>query len=162
MSARAGQWSDDEIEEMLDGEHQSGDTDLVKNLRAALRAKSKEAQQYKAELDGVKVVSRKSTIENLLKARDLDAKIAALIPSDVEPTEESVNKWLDEYGDVFGAKPVQQQQELSDADIAALRQMDLYAGATSPAMSNDMTKQIQGAQSRDDVLAMIRAAGGEV
>jgi hypothetical protein len=161
MSARAGQWSDDEIEEMLDGDH-GGDTDLVKNLRAALRAKSKEANQYKEELGNVSKVTRKTTIENLLKARELDAKIAALIPSDVEPTEESVGKWLDEYGDVFGVKPPVQQQELSDADIAALRQMDAFAGAASPAMSNDMTKQIQGAQSRDDVLAMIRAAGGEV
>jgi hypothetical protein len=162
MSARAGQWSDDEIEDMLDGEHGGEPTDLVKNLRAALRAKAKEASNYRAELDGVKTISRKSTIENLLKARELDAKIATFIPADVEATEESVGKWLDEYGDVFGAKPPAQQQQLSDADIAAMRQMDAFAGATSPAATNDLMRNLQNAASTDDVLAMIRAAGGEV
>jgi hypothetical protein len=162
MSARAGQWSDDEIEDMLDGEHGGEPTDLVKNLRAALRAKAKEASNYKAELDGVKTVSRKSTIENLLKARELDPKIAAFIPSDMEATEEAVGKWLEEYGDVFGAKPPAQQQQISDQDLAAMRQMDVLAGATSPAVVNDLMKAVQSADSPEAIYALINAAGGEV
>lgn len=162
MSARAGQWSDDEIEDLVEGEHEGGNTDLVKNLRAALRAKSKEAQQYRTELDGVKTISRQATIENLLKTRELNVKVAKFIPPDVEATEEAVDKWLAEYGDVFGATPPVQQQELSDQQIAAMRQMDAFAGATSPASTNDALKNLQGAGSKDDVLSMIRAAGGEV
>lgn len=164
MSARAGQWSDDEIEDLLEDAGED-DSSVIKNLRAALRAKTKQANEFRQELEGAKTASRKSTLADLLKARELDAKIATFIPQDIEATEEAVGKWLDEYGDVFGAKPAQAPEgrpNMSDDDVARLRQMDLVAGSASPAVTNDQLAQLRSADSPDAVIEMIRAAGGRV
>lgn len=165
MSAKAGQWSDDEIEELLEGSD-GDDSSVIKNLRAALRAKTKQVNEFRTELDGLRTTSRKSSLTELLKARELDAKIAAFIPADVEATEEGVGKWLDEYGDVFGAKPAPSGDEapsaLDDQQIAAMRQMDSVAGTASSAVSNDAVNAVKNAESPDALIAMIRAAGGRV
>lgn len=161
MSARAGVWNDDEIEDLVEGEHEGGDTELVKNLRAALKAQTKARKEAETERDGFKTTTRKSSLADLLKARELDPKVAAFIPAEVEATEEGVGKWLDEYGDVFGAKPpAQQQSALTDEQIAAMRQMDSLAGATSPAVTNDMLRSVQNAETPEALIALIHAAGG--
>lgn len=165
MSAKAGQWSDDEIEELLEGSD-GDDSSVIKNLRAALRAKTKQANEFRTELDGLRTTSRKSTLTDLLKARELDAKVAAFIPAEVEATEEGVGKWLDEYGDLFGAKPAAPSGEappaLSAEQIAAMRQMDAAAGNASPAVSNDTLNAVKTAETPEALIAMIRAAGGPV
>jgi hypothetical protein len=162
MSARAGIWDDDEIEGLIEGEHEGGDTELVKNLRAALKAQTKARKEAESERDGFKTTTRKASLSDLLKARELDPKVAAFIPAEVEATEEGVGKWLDEYGDVFGAKPAAQQQSaLPDDQIAAMRQMDSLTGAASPAVANDLLRSIQQAETPEALIAMIHAAGGQ-
>jgi hypothetical protein len=165
MSAKAGQWDDDEIDGLLDGESTGGDSELVRNLRAALRAQTKARKEAEAEVNGFKTTTRKSTLTELLKARELDPKVAAFIPADVEATEDGVGKWLDEYGDVFGAKKPetqqQQQSSLTDEQIAAMRQMDVVTSSASSTVNNDLLRSIQNAETPEALIAMIHAAGGQ-
>lgn len=158
MSAKAGQWDDDD--DLLNDE---GDqSQAMKNLRDAYKALKRENQTLKTQVEESSKATRKSTLTQLLKARELPDKIAAFIPSEVEATEEAVGKWLEEYGDVFGVQPPAQQQQsaLSDEQIAAMRQMDVIAGSTSSAQANDMLQRIQSAESPEALIAMIQAAGG--
>jgi hypothetical protein len=40
--------------------------------------------------------------KDALASRGVNSKIASFIPQDIDPTEESVSKWLEDYADVFG------------------------------------------------------------
>jgi hypothetical protein len=78
--------------------------DLVKQLRKANKQKEKELSELKAQFDGLSKAQRERAIKDVLEARGVNKKIASFIPSDIDPTEESLSKWLTEYGDVFGRR----------------------------------------------------------
>lgn len=163
MSARAGQWSDDDIEDLIDDGNSDG-SDLVKTLRQALRQKSREAKEYKTQVDGFQTQTRKQIIESTLTARNLNPKIAAFIPSDVKD-EAGIENWITEYGDVFGppappAPPAgQNQSALTDDQISALRGMDVVGTQTQSNMG-DVLGKIQSAQSAEEIIALIESQGG--
>ncbi len=83
---------------------QETDTDLVRQLRHQLKETGKRLHTAETRVTELETTGRKSTIAELLTAKGVKngAKVAALIPADVEPTESGVNTWLDEYKDVFG------------------------------------------------------------
>ena len=63
------------------------------------------------------------------------------------------DKWL-----FFGFE-VQQKSEISQQDVAQLRQMDnVTSGALSPDKAEDLGIKIQGAQSADEILNLIYGA----
>jgi hypothetical protein len=86
-----------------DDEYEQNGSDLVKDLRKQLRDKSRELDDLTKELGQFREQARKATVSDVLSKRGINPKVAAFIPSDVEATEDAVSKWLDEYGDVFGA-----------------------------------------------------------
>jgi hypothetical protein len=47
---------------------------------------------------------RSSLIAGVLQEKGVPAKVASLLPNDVEATPEAVGKWLDDWSDVFGVK----------------------------------------------------------
>ena len=157
-------WYDDE--EDLDFEDDSASTnsrgrnddDVLKKVRRAERAKDKQLKEVLAELDSLRKFQRESNVSKVLSEKGINPKIAAFIPSDIEPTEIAVGSWLEQYGDVFGVVPQESQTAapISANDLAALRQID---SATSNAMSpdgvNDMFSAINNAQSEEDLLNLI-------
>jgi len=76
--------------------------DLVKQLRKATKAKDKELAELKAQYESLAKANRERAIKDALASRGVNSKIAAFIPQDIDPTEESVSKWLNDYADVFG------------------------------------------------------------
>lgn len=160
MSARAGQWDSDAIEELLDDDGDGDDgSATIKSLRAALRASNKRAKEMQTELDGVRTTSRQTTLADLLKDRNLDPKVAKFFPKDADATEEAVDKWLEEDGDIFAKTSGQQQTErdgLDPEDIGKMRQMDVLAGNASPAETNDALRSLQGAESKEELIALIQ------
>ena len=76
--------------------------DLVKQLRKANKQKDKELAELKAQFGDISKVQRERAVKDVLEARGVNSKIAKFIPSDIDPTEESLSKWLDDNGDVFG------------------------------------------------------------
>lgn len=160
MSAAAGQWDDDDVDVDGGGEDQ---TQAMKSLRAAYKALKKERDTLAEQVSTNAKATRTSNLTTLLKARNLDAKIAAFVPEGIDATEDALDGWLKEYGDVFGVKQQEQQQQqsnLTDEQTAALRQMDVIAGATSSAQANDMLKQVQSAETPEALMALIESAGG--
>ena len=85
--------------------------DLVKQLRKASKQKDKELQELRAQFENLSKGQRERAIKDVLATRGVNSKIASFIPQDIDPTEESLSKWLDDYADVFGFESTQSPLE---------------------------------------------------
>ena len=136
--------------------------DLVKQLRKAAKQKDKELQELRAQFDGISKAQRERAIKDALAARGVNQKISSFIPSDIDPTEESVSKWLEANADVFGLniEPVQAVPNTDPADIAAYKRMTqtTEAGIT-PESGQDIMSRLMNANSKEELDAVIRESG---
>lgn len=137
--------------------------DVLKKVRRAERAKDKQLKELQAELENLRKFQREATVTKVLSEKGINPKIAALIPSNIEPTQEALNSWLEQYGDVFGvAQQPQQQARVNEMDLAALRQIDaVTSNAISPDDINDSFSVINNAQSREELLEFLYSQGAE-
>ena len=134
--------------------------DLVKQLRKANKQKEKELAELKAQFDGVSKAQRERAIKDVLEARGVNKKVASFIPSDIDPTEESLSKWLTEYGDVFGITAEPTQDIVDPAQAAAYKKMNsaVDSGLT-PDSSDDMLKKILNTNSKEELDEVLRQSG---
>ena len=135
--------------------------DLVKQLRKAAKQKDKELQELRAQFEGVSKAQRERAIKDVLEARGVNKKISAFIPQDIDPTEESVSKWLEDYADVFGIELGQNQRTNVDpADIAAYKKMTGTADAgLSPERGADVMSRLMNANSKEELDDIIAQSG---
>ena len=136
--------------------------DLVKQLRKAAKQKDKELQELRAQFDGISKAQRERAIKDALAARGVNQKISSFIPSDIDPTEESVSKWLEANADVFGlnVESPQAVPNTDPADIAAYKRMTqtTEAGIT-PESGQDIMSRLMNANSKEELDAVIRESG---
>jgi molybdopterin biosynthesis enzyme MoaB len=135
--------------------------DLVKQLRKAAKQKDKELAELRAQFDGVSKAQRERAIKDVLEARGVNKKISAFIPQDIDPTEESLSKWLDDYGDVFGIQPQESNQDVVDpAQAAAYKKMNsaVESGLT-PDAGDDILRKLMSANSKEELDAVIQQSG---
>jgi ABC-type transporter Mla subunit MlaD len=135
--------------------------DLVKQLRKAAKQKDKELAELRAQFDGLSKAQRERSIKDALERRGVNQKIASFIPQDIDPTEESVSKWLEDYSDVFGIDLGQNQSTNVDpADIAAYKKMTGTAdAATSPERGADVMSRLMNASTKEELDDIIRQSG---
>jgi hypothetical protein len=135
--------------------------DLVKQLRKAAKQKDKELAELRAQFDGLSKAQRERSIKDALERRGVNQKIASFIPQDIDPTEESVSKWLEDYADVFGIDLGQNQTTNVDpADIAAYKRMTGTADAgVSPERGADVMSRLMNANSKEELDDIIRQSG---
>ena len=139
----------------------SSSNDLVKQLRKAAKQKDKELAELRDKFDGLSKAQRERSIKDALERRGVNQKISAFIPQDIDPTEESVSKWLEDYADVFGIDLGQNQTANVDpADIAAYKKMTGTADAgLSPERGADVMSRLMNANSKDELDEIIRQSG---
>lgn len=77
------------------------DNDLVRQLRKALKEVTKERDALKGEVSTLRSEKRAATVEKVLKDKGVNTKVAKLMPADLDPTDEAVSAWLEEWADVF-------------------------------------------------------------
>jgi len=149
------EWYEDDDDFFEEEDQTSG----LQNLRKADRAKSKRIKELEAELEGLRNFQRQSVVSSVLNERGVNPKIATFIPSDVANDAESISKWLDEHGEVFGVQPQVQQPMVDQENLSALRQIDAVTNsALSPDDVNDIFSRINNAQSADELMEMIYGA----
>ena len=136
-------------------------SDLVKQLRKAAKQKDKELAELRSQFEGLSKAQRERTIKDALERRGVNQKIASFIPQDIDPTEESVSKWLEDYADVFGIDTGQNQSTNVDpADIAAYKRMTGAAdAASSPERGADVMSRLMNASSKEELDDIIRQSG---
>lgn len=88
----------DESYDEYDNEEEANDK--PKGLRAQLESVLDKNKTLESELASLKTSLRQKEISDILSAKGIDSKVAALIPSNIE----DVNEWLEEYAPVFGSQ----------------------------------------------------------
>jgi hypothetical protein len=139
----------------------SSSNDLVKQLRKSAKQKDKELAELRSQFDGLSKAQRERTIKDALERRGVNQKIASFIPQDIDPTEESVSKWLEDYADVFGIDSGQNQSTNVDpADIAAYKRMTGTADAgMTPERGADVMTRLMNANTKEELDDIIRQSG---
>lgn len=127
------------------------------NLRKALKKAEKEKKELANQLNEIQNQLRSQSVKSVLESKGVNSKIAKFIPSDVS-TPEQIDAWLTEYADVFGggspAQPVE-DEEPSEAQIAAQRINNATQTAMTPAKQADQMKLIGDAKSREELDVLI-------
>jgi hypothetical protein len=136
--------------------------DLVKQLRKASKQKDKELNELKAQFESLNKAQRERAIKDALASRGVNSKIASFIPQDIDPTEESVSKWLEDYADVFGIEAGQTQatHNVNPNDAAAYKRMTNSADSgVSPEHNGDIMQRLMNANSKEELDEVIRLSG---
>ena len=144
-----------------DFEVEDTSNDLVKQLRKANKQKEKELAELKAQFEGLSKAQRDRAIKDVLEARGVNKKISSFIPSDIDPTEESLSKWLDDNADVFGIQaPETSKPAVDPAQAAAYKKMNnaVEQGLT-PDSTDDIMRKLMSANSREELDEVIRNSG---
>ena len=136
-------------------------SDLIKQLRKANKQKEKELADLKAQFEGLNKSQRERAIKDALAARGVNTKIASFIPQDIDPTEESVSKWLEANADVFGLQTeTPQQPNVDPAQAAAYKKMSAATEAgMTPDRSTDVYQRLMNANTREELDQVIRESG---
>ena len=140
----------------------SSGNDLVKQLRKATKQKDKELAELKAQFENLNKAQRDRAIKDALESRGVNSKIASFIPQDIDPTEESVSKWLEDYSDVFGIETNQTQAtpNINPADAAAYKRMtNTVETGVSPEHNDNIMQKLMNANSREELDDVIRMSG---
>ena len=149
-------WDEEEDEDNVPDHQLTGD-DLVKKLRKAKRADEKRIKELSEQLEGFLKEKKETTVKDVLAKKGVNAKAARLILKDVEDaTEESIDSWLRDNGDLIGYTP-QAQNEDTQKDLATLRQQDvLTQGGMTPDKAVDMASRLDNVDSMDELIHLLR------
>ena len=136
--------------------------DLVKQLRKATKQKDKELAELKAQYESLAKANRERAIKDALASRGVNSKIASFIPQDIDPTEESVSKWLQDYSDVFGIQQAETQAtpNVDPRQAAAYQRMtNAVEQGTTPEFQADIHRRLMNANSKEELDEIIRQSG---
>ena len=149
-------WDEDEDDQDTDNEVQMDGSDLLKKLRKAKRNDEKRIKELTEQLEGLSKSQRERVVKEVLEQKGVNPKAQRLILKDLDDiSEESVNNWLTDNGDLFGlSQPeVSEEQELNRA---ALRQQDVVTQlGTSPDRAEDLLSRINNAASAEELNSII-------
>lgn len=150
-------WDDDEEDDNVQVDFNGADTDLVKKLRKALKAEQKRAKELESTLGELSKAQRDRVLKDVLTSKGVNLKVAQFVPKDLDASEDAINSWLEQNGEVFGFQ-VEPKQPVAQRDIANLRQMDVVTqGASTPERADEFAMKIDNASSADELLAILRS-----
>jgi hypothetical protein len=146
------EWYEDDDDFFEEEDQTSG----LQNLRKADRAKSKRIKELETELESLRSFQRQSVVSSVLNERGVNPKVATFIPADIATDQESIAKWLDEHGEIFGVQPQVKQPMVDQENLSMLQQIDaVTSSALSPDDVNDLFSRVNNAQSAEELLEMI-------
>ena len=151
-------WDEDEDDQDTDNEVQMDGSDLLKKLRKAKRNDEKRIKELTEQLEGLSKVQRERVVKEVLEKKGVNPKAQRLILKDLEDiSEESVNTWLDDNGDLFGLTKEPAVTAEQEVNRAALRQQDILTqGSLTPDRAEDLEAKISNAQSAEEILSILR------
>jgi hypothetical protein len=134
-------------------------SDLLKKLRKAKRNDEKRIKELTEQLDSLSKVQRERTVKEVLEKKGVNPKAVRLILKDIdEVSEESVNNWLEDNGDLFGLTQQEEAPKVNEMDRAALRQQDVVTqGAYTPDRAEDLNLRLDNAESAEEIISLLRS-----
>ena len=154
-------YEDDDFDMDEDTSSNNANNDLVKQLRKANKQKEKELAELQAKMGELSKAQRERAIKDVLEARGVNKKISSFIPQDLDPTEESLSKWLDDNADVFGYQTTESNQNIVDpAQAAAYRKMNQTVNnGFVPDSTDDLMKKLLSADTPEQLAEVMRQSG---
>ena len=151
-------WDEDEDDLDTDNEVQMDGSDLLKKLRKAKRNDEKRIKELTEQLEGLSKSQRERVVKEVLEKKGVNPKAQRLILKDLEDvSEESVNTWLDDNGDLFGLTKEPAVTQEQEVNRAALRQQDILTqNSLTPERAEDLESKISNAQSAEEILSILR------
>ena len=151
-------WDEDEDDLDTDNEAQMDGSDLLKKLRKAKRNDEKRIKELTEQLEGLSRSQRERVVKDVLDKKGVNPKAQRLILKDLEDiTEDSVNNWLDDNGELFGLSKAEISEE-QQVNRAALRQQDIVTQSSlTSERTDDIESRIANAQSADEILSILRS-----
>ena len=152
-------WDEDEDDQDTQDDVQMDGSDLLQKLRKAKRNDEKRIKELTEQLEGLSKSQRERTVKDVLEKQGVNPKAQRLILKDLDDiTEESVNNWLDDNGDLFGITRAQDAPQVSEVDRAALRSQDnLTQGAITPDRAENLEQRLANAESAEEILSLLRS-----
>jgi len=149
-------WDEDEDEDTIDDVQMDG-SDLLKKLRKAKRADEKRIKELTDQLEGLSKQQRERTVKEVLEKKGVNPKAVRLILKDIDDvSEESVNNWLEDNGDLFGLTKSEDAPAVSEIDRAALRNQDsVTQGATTPDRAENLEMRLNNAESAEELISIL-------
>ena len=149
-------WDEDEDDQDTDTEVQMDGSDLLKKLRKAKRNDEKRIKELTEQLEGLSKSQRERVVKEVLDKKGVNPKAQRLILKDLDDiTEESVNTWLEDNGDLFGLTQPEANPE-QELNRAALRQQDVVTQlGMTPDRAEDLLNRINNAASADELNSII-------
>jgi len=151
-------WDEDEDDLDTDNEAQMDGSDLLKKLRKAKRNDEKRIKELTEQLEGLSKSQRERVVKEVLEKKGVNPKAQRLILKDLEDiSEESVNNWLDDNGDLFGLTKAPEVSEEQELNRAALRQQDVVTQlGTTPDKAQDLMNRVMNAATADELTSIIQ------
>lgn len=153
-----------------DTQHQPRESNAMKALREKAEADSKKIAELTEAVNKLTKEVTTSRVEKVVTSKGLSPKVAAIVAAaGVEPTEQAVEAWLKDYGDVFakagGQEPAEAtgeeqsgEQVVSVEDQVALAAMAAAAQGAEPAKGlAALESQISSAKSEAELLKLLGA-----
>jgi hypothetical protein len=152
-------WDDEDDDLDTETDAPMDGSDLLKKLRKAKRADEKRIKELTEQLEGLSKAQRERTVKEVLEKKGVNPKAVRLILKDIDDvSEESVNNWLEDNGDLFGLTPTEDAPAVSNVDRAALRQQDaITQGATTPDRAENLEQRLNSAESAEEILSILRS-----
>ena len=151
-------WDEDEDDQDTDNETQMDGSDLLKKLRKAKRNDEKRIKELTEQLEGLSKSQRERVVKEVLEKKGVNPKAQRLILKDLEDiSEESVNNWLDDNGELFGLTKAPEVSEEQELNRAALRQQDVVTQlGTTPDKAQDLMNRVMNAATADELTSIIQ------
>jgi DNA-binding transcriptional regulator YbjK len=149
-------WDEDEDDLDTDNEVQMDGSDLLKKLRKAKRNDEKRIKELTEQLEGLSKVQRERTVKEVLEKKGVNPKAQRLILKDLDDiSEESVNTWLEDNGDLFGLVQPEVNEE-KELNRAVLRQQDVVTQlGMTPDRADDLLNRINNAETAEELHSII-------
>ena len=153
-------YEDDDFD-LEDNSSSNENNKLVRDLRKQLKQKEKELADFNSKLGELSKAQRERAVKDILEARGVNKKIASFIPSDLDPTEESLSKWLDDNGDVFGIQaPDTNQNNVDPVEAAKYQKMNqTMNNGITPDATDDIMKKLLSAETPEQLAEVMRLSG---
>lgn len=135
----------------------NGSKDAMANIRAAKRADEKRIKELEEQLAAFSKERNESIISRVLETKGVNAKAARLVLKDLDVvSEESVNNWLADNGDLIGFQPKQENQAANSADVQAMKKQDnVTHAAAAPSYSDDIEQKLLNATTEEEILSLL-------
>lgn len=99
-------WFDDEEDGDTEVEPQGQTQPNPRDLRNQLKQALKSNKELNAKLAAAEGLVRKKNIGDYFRSKGINPKLAKYVPADLDPSDDALEKWIEEDGELFNIKPV--------------------------------------------------------